>query len=162
VIAAGANEEAARMCLGIPGRVVEIIDAEQQRAVADVDGVRREISLSLLGIREADGRLTTSIDVSGEDAVGIDDWVLIHVGFAMSKIDEEEAAETLKALRAYGDAYDQELDEYAADGAMDPLEIFAGELPSDLPDWARPPAGVTPDAGLGDPTALPPREDGVG
>jgi hydrogenase expression/formation protein HypC len=146
------------MCLGIPGRVVEILDAGQQRAVADVDGVRREISLALLGIREADGSLTSSIDVSGEDAVGLDDWVLIHVGFAMSKIDEEEAAETLKALRAYGDAYDQELDEYAAGGAaMDPLEMFADELEQELPPWARSPAGSAAGDGAGDPTALPPR-----
>jgi hydrogenase expression/formation protein HypC len=150
------------MCLGIPGRVVEIIDADQQRAVADVDGVRREISLALLGIRGADGSLTASIDVSGQDAVGIDDWVLIHVGFAMSKIDEQEAAETLKALRAYGDAYDQELDEYAADGAMDPLAMFADELAPDLPDWARPSATAVAGSGPGDPTALPPREGEAG
>jgi hydrogenase expression/formation protein HypC len=149
------------MCLGIPGRVVEIVDASQQRAVADVDGVRREISLSLLGIREPDGSLTTSIDVTGEDAVGVDDWVLIHVGFAMSKIDEEEAAETLKALRAYGDAYDQELDEYSAGGAaMDPLEVFADELPPDLPDWARPAGAPAGGAELDDPAALPPRHEG--
>jgi hydrogenase expression/formation protein HypC len=139
------------MCLGIPGRLVEIIDADNQRVIADVDGVRREISVALLGIREDDGQVTSSIDVSGEDAVGIDDWVLIHVGFAMSKIDEHEAAETLKALRAYGDAYEQELDEYSADGAMDPLEMFADELPPDLPDWAREQPGD-------DPAALPPRE----
>jgi hydrogenase expression/formation protein HypC len=144
------------MCLGIPGHVVQILDASQQRAVADVDGVRREISLALLGIREADGSLTTSIEVSGEDAVGVGDWVLIHVGFAMSKIDEDEAAETLKALRAYGDAYGQELDEYAAGGAaMDPLAMFADELGEDLPDWARTPAAPTATDGTGEPAALP-------
>ena len=121
------------MCLGIPGRLVEIIDADSQRAIADVDGVRREISVALLGIREGDGQPDSSIDDSGEDAVGIGDWVLIHVGFAMSRIDEREAAETLKALRASGDAYEQELSEFSADGSMDPLEVFADELPPELP-----------------------------
>jgi hydrogenase expression/formation protein HypC len=129
------------MCLGIPGRIVEIVDVDQQRVVADVDGVRREISVALLGIRGADGHVASAIDVSGEDAVGIDDWVLIHVGFAMSRIDEDEAAETLRALQAYGEAFTQEVEEYAADGAMDPVAFFA-----DQP------------GGLGDPTALPPRE----
>lgn len=120
------------MCLGIPGRIVEIVDSDHQRAIADVDGVRREISLSLLGIRGADGAVTSSLDVVGADPVGLDDWVLIHVGFAMSRIDQEEAAETLKALRAYGDPYEQEIQEYAADGAMDPLRMFADD-PAGLP-----------------------------
>jgi hydrogenase expression/formation protein HypC len=116
------------MCLGIPGRIVEIVDVGQQRAVAEVDGVRREISLALLGIRGDDGAVTSAIEVDGADAVGLDDWVLIHVGFAMSRIDEHEAAETLKALRAYGDPYQQEMEEYAAPGPMDPLEVFADDL----------------------------------
>ena len=136
------------MCLGIPGRIVEIVDAQQQRAVADVDGVRREISLALLGIRNDDGTVTSAVDLSVGGAVSLDDWVLIHVGFAMSRIDEDEAAETLRALRVIGGAYEQEIDEYGAGGAMDPLQML-GEDPSR-------PARSAPMGPLGDPAALPP------
>lgn len=135
------------MCLGIPGRIVEIVDPEQQRAIAEVDGVRREISLALLGIRGDDGTVISSIEVDGADAVALSDWVLIHVGFAMSRIDEDEAAETLKALHAYGDPYQQEMEEYAADGPMDPLEMFAEEI-------AATGGGALP--GFADPAGLPP------
>jgi hydrogenase expression/formation protein HypC len=124
------------MCLGIPGRIVEIVDPGQQRAIADVDGVRREISVSLLGLRQPDGSVTSTIEVDGSDAVTVDDWVLIHVGFAMSRIDEDEAAATLAALRAYGDPYQQEMEEYAADGTMDPLRMFADEVEWLAPDGA--------------------------
>lgn len=107
------------MCLGIPGRIVDIVDAPEQRAIADVDGVRREISVSLLGV-EGDEEVHTVGDVSGDDAVDLDDWVLIHVGFAMSKIDEAEADETLRALKKFGETYEQEIDEFRAAGPMDP------------------------------------------
>lgn len=137
------------MCLGIPGRIVEIVDADQQRVVADVDGVRREISVALLGIRNDDGTVSSPVELSGDDAVAIDDWVLIHVGFAMSKIDEDEAAQTLRALRVLGDAYEQEIDEYAADGAMDPLQMLEADL-------GGPRADRSSSGALGDPTALPP------
>ncbi len=98
------------MCLGIPGQIVEIIDPEQQRAVADVDGVRREISIALL-------------TMEGGEGVDLGDWVLIHVGFAMTKIDEEEATDTLNALRLLGEAYDQELADYSAGGELTPREV---------------------------------------
>lgn len=137
------------MCLGIPGRIVEIVDAGQQRVVADVDGVRREISAALLGIRNDDGTITSPVELSGDDAVALHDWVLIHVGFAMSKIDEDEAAQTLRALRVLGDAYEQEIDEYAADGAMDPLQMLEADLEAPRADRAG-------SGALGDPTALPP------
>ncbi|SFM33465.1 HypC/HybG/HupF family hydrogenase formation chaperone [Shimia aestuarii] len=78
------------MCLGIPGQIVEVTDGERQMAMADVSGVKREVSVACV----AQGDL--------EDLVG--KWVLIHVGFAMSIIDEEEAAETLEALRGLGEA----------------------------------------------------------
>ncbi len=84
------------MCLGIPGQIVEIVDPNQHRAVVDVEGVRREISIALL-------------TMDGEEGVELGDWVLIHVGFAMAKIDEQEAAETLSALRVLGSAYDDEI-----------------------------------------------------
>lgn len=136
------------MCLGIPGRVVEIVDAEQQRVLADVEGARREVSVALLGVG-GDNPVFLG-DGEPEDPVDVGDWVLIHVGFAMSKIDEDEAAETLRALKALGEAWDQEFDEFSADGPMDPLEMLADELPS------HGATGRADAGGLGDPTALPP------
>lgn len=89
------------MCLGIPGRIVEINDPGQMRAKVDVDGVRREVSVAIVGI-------------GGEGGVKVGDWVLVHVGFAMALIDEDEARETLDALKRLGDMYEQELSDYAA------------------------------------------------
>jgi hydrogenase expression/formation protein HypC len=83
------------MCLAIPGRVVEIIDDENQLAKVDVSGVRRTVNIGLVSYEP--------------DKVEVGDWVLIHVGFAMSKIDEQEAQFTLKALEEIGDAYRQEI-----------------------------------------------------
>ena len=85
------------MCLAIPGQVVEFVDGERQLAKVDVSGVRRNVNVTLLG--------------NGPDAVDVGDWVLIHVGFAMSKIDERQARETLTFLERLGEAYEQELDE---------------------------------------------------
>jgi hydrogenase expression/formation protein HypC len=79
------------MCLGIPGRIVEWVDRENAIAKAEVSGVRRAINLGL---------------VEGAD---IGDWVLIHVGFAMSLIDEAEAAATLDFLRQLGDPFAEEM-----------------------------------------------------
>jgi len=89
------------MCLGIPGQITAITDADRHMAMADVSGVRREVSLAPV----VDGPL--------EGLVGA--WVLIHVGFAMAVIDEDEAAETLEALRGLGEA--QETLEAMAEGA---------------------------------------------
>lgn len=136
------------MCLGIPGRVVEIVDAEQQRVLADVEGARREVSVALLGVG-GDNPVYLG-EGTPEDPVDVGDWILIHVGFAMSKIDEEEAAETLRALKALGEAWDQEFDEFSADGPMDPLEMLRDELP------ATDPLRTTQPGGPDDPTALPP------
>ncbi len=90
------------MCLGIPGQIVEIIDPAQHRAMVSVDGVRREVNVGLL---LTDAKLR----------IGVGDWVLVHVGFAMAKIDEAEARETLDALKALGEMYEQELSDYSAD-----------------------------------------------
>ena len=89
------------MCLGIPGRIVAITDEARQMAMADVSGVRREVSVACV----ASGPL--------DPLVG--EWVLIHVGFAMSLIDEAEAARTLDALRELGEA--QEALDAMAEGA---------------------------------------------
>ncbi len=85
------------MCLGIPGRIVEIIDEDLTLAKAEVSGVRRNINIGLVHYEE--------------ERVEVGDWVLIHVGFAMSKIDEKEAQATLKALEGIGEEYEQELEE---------------------------------------------------
>lgn len=80
------------MCLGIPGRIVRIDDAVRKLATVEVSGVRRQINVACI--------LDAAHGV--EDCVG--DWVLVHVGFAMSRIDEAEAAETLRILTELGEA----------------------------------------------------------
>jgi hydrogenase expression/formation protein HypC len=81
------------MCLGIPGEVIEILADQPDLAKVDVSGVRRLINIGLL----ADDR-----PVPGE-------WVLIHVGFALSKIDEAEAAAAMAFLEGIGQAYEDEI-----------------------------------------------------
>jgi hydrogenase expression/formation protein HypC len=81
------------MCLGIPGEVVELLPDQPDLATVDVSGVRRSINVGLLENEE----------------VSAGDWVLIHVGFAMSKIDEDEARAALDFLEGIGQAYDDEL-----------------------------------------------------
>ncbi len=82
------------MCLGIPGQIVEMVDETLQIAKADVSGVKRAVNVALLA----------------EEGVRPGDWVLIHVGFAMSKIDEGEAQETMRLLQEMGKAYTDELE----------------------------------------------------
>lgn len=84
------------MCLAIPGQVIEMVDEANRLARVDVVGVRRTVNIGLL------------------DAVGPGDWVLIHVGFALSRIDEEEAAATLALLQEMGADYELELEELKA------------------------------------------------
>ena len=86
------------MCLGIPGQVVDIVDAEQHLAKVDVNGVRRTISVRLLA----------------DDNLMVGDWVLVHVGFAMAKIDELEAAMTLDQVRKMGADYVNEIEAFNA------------------------------------------------
>jgi hydrogenase expression/formation protein HypC len=88
------------MCLAIPGRVVELIDSANQIAKVDVVGVRRNINVGLLS--DDDGGVQPG------------DWVLIHVGFAISRVDEEEARATRELLEQMGQEYDQELEELKA------------------------------------------------
>jgi hydrogenase expression/formation protein HypC len=85
------------VCLAIPGLVVEVVDEVNRLARVDVAGVQRTVNIGLL-------------DAEGE-GVGPGDWVLIHVGFALSKVDEEEAAATLRLLEGMGADYEQELTE---------------------------------------------------
>lgn len=82
------------MCLGIPGEVIEILPDQPDLAKVDVSGVKRAINIGLLT----------------DDPPGPGDWVLIHVGFALSKIDEEEAAAAMNFLEGIGQAYDDEIE----------------------------------------------------
>ncbi len=83
------------MCLAIPGKIVEMVDIENHIAKVDVGGVRRNINVGMLD--------------EGQARIG--DYVLIHVGFAMSKIDEKEAEETLRLLKEI-DLYEEEVDQF--------------------------------------------------
>jgi hydrogenase expression/formation protein HypC len=85
------------MCLGIPGEIVELLPERTDLAIVDVVGVRRTINIGLLA----------------EDEVKPGVWVLVHVGFAMSRIDELEAAATLELLAGLGQAYTDELEALA-------------------------------------------------
>jgi hydrogenase expression/formation protein HypC len=92
------------MCLGIPGRIVAITDAGRLLALAEVSGVRREVNVACV----AEGPL----------AALVGEWVLIHVGFAMSRIDAEEAVKTLEALRDLGEAQEALEQMAAGDAAL--------------------------------------------
>ena len=89
------------MCLGIPGQIVEIVDASNKLALVDVGGVRRAVNVAFI----VDAEHTVA------DCVG--DWVLVHVGFAMVRIDAQEAAATLALLREM-DEYHGEVDSLRA------------------------------------------------
>ena len=107
------------MCLGIPGRLVELLDHEHLARV-DVSGVGRVVNIGLLE----------------DEQLEPGDWVLIHVGFAMSKIDEDEAARALASLQLMGQAYDDELEAFwssqiAADQAAEAaMEAQAAARPA--------------------------------
>jgi hydrogenase expression/formation protein HypC len=83
------------MCLGIPGQIIEITDAERLLAKVDVSGVKREVNIACI--------------VSDEHPVDacIGNWVLVHVGFAMSRIDEDEASRTLQILEELGEVQEE-------------------------------------------------------
>lgn len=83
------------MCLGIPGRIVRIDDADKKLATVDVSGVKRQVNIACI------------VDAAHPADACVGDWVLVHVGFAMSRIDEEEAAETMKILIELGEAQEE-------------------------------------------------------
>ena len=85
------------MCLAIPAQLLELVDEHNRLATVEVAGVRRIVNVGLLDL---DG---------GAAAAG--EWVLVHVGFALSRIDEQQARATLALLEQMGAAYEQELDE---------------------------------------------------
>ena len=84
------------MCLGIPAQIVELVEPDVGIAKAEISGVRRNVSVALCPEAE------------------VGDWVLVHVGFALARIDEEQARETLALLEQMGEAYEQELRELQA------------------------------------------------
>jgi hydrogenase expression/formation protein HypC len=85
------------VCLAIPGQIVEVVDPANSLAKVEVAGVRRSVNIGLL---------------TGDDGgPGPGDWVLIHVGFAISQVDEEEALATRRLLEQMGAEYEQELHE---------------------------------------------------
>src|ERR1700722_14961698 len=90
------DEETVVMCLGIPGQLVDFVDTHEHLARVDVSGVTRIINIGLLE----------------DEHLERGDWVLIHVGFAMSKIDEAEANRALASLKLMGQAYGDELEAF--------------------------------------------------
>jgi len=80
------------MCLGIPGQIVAIVDVQRQLALVDVGGVRRTVNVAFI------------VDDTHPVHACLGEWVLVHVGFAMSRIDAEEAARTLALLDQLGEA----------------------------------------------------------
>ena len=83
------------MCLGIPGLVVEFVDEARQLAKVEVGGIRRTVHVGLLT----------------PEGLDVGEWVLIHVGFAISKIDEGDAQRTIAFLQSLGDEFEQEMDQ---------------------------------------------------
>ena len=83
------------MCLGIPGQIIEITNTDKLTAKVDVSGIKREINIACI------------IDDEHPPEKCVGDWVLVHVGFAMSRIDEDEAERTLKILEELGEVQEE-------------------------------------------------------
>jgi hydrogenase expression/formation protein HypC len=96
------------MCLAIPGKIVELVSGQNQVGVVEVTGVRRKVQLGLLS----------------EDLPVVGDWVLIHVGFAMSKISEADAAEQMHLLSMLGE-HEQAMEEVRGYGLEDNMKPIA-------------------------------------
>lgn len=109
------------MCVGIPARVVELGPAGSHSATVDVEGVRREVN-------------TVMVD---DDGLTPGEWVLLHVGFALTKIDEAEAAETLAFMRQLGSVYDEEI-EAVATSVYDETETASPSAHEDETEAASP------------------------
>jgi hydrogenase expression/formation protein HypC len=103
------------MCLGIPGEIVEMKAGHDHLARVNVTGVTRMINIGLLE----------------DDNLQVGDWVLIHVGFAMSKIDESEAQIALEGLQLMGQAYADEVD--ALDASIVTTDGMAPPQPATAP-----------------------------
>ncbi|MBV9288559.1 MAG: HypC/HybG/HupF family hydrogenase formation chaperone [Hyphomicrobiales bacterium] len=108
------------MCLGIPGRIVSVDDAADMIATVDVCGVRRQINVSCV------------VDDAHPIETIVGDWVLIHVGFAMSRIDEAQAAETLRILAELGETQAE----------LESMQHSQAAHDRDATMTTRPPAGL--------------------
>jgi hydrogenase expression/formation protein HypC len=109
------------MCLAIPGKIVEIAAGQNEVGIVEVTGVRRKVQLGLLA----------------EDMPVKGDWVLIHVGFAMSKISEFDAAEQMRLLSMLGEI-DQAMEEVRGYGDEDPKKESGSFSESFPASWSRP------------------------
>lgn len=89
------------MCLGLPGQLVVYDPQRPHAAVVEIDGVRREVNVELVA--------------GDEGGIAVGDWVLVHVGFAMARIDEEEAERTLAFIKELGSVYDEEIAQLGED-----------------------------------------------
>lgn len=83
------------MCLGIPGKIIEISDATRRLAMVEVCGIKREVNVACIAEK----------DLACDELIGT--WVLVHVGFAMSRINEEEAQKTMDILKSLGEAQEE-------------------------------------------------------
>jgi hydrogenase expression/formation protein HypC len=99
------------MCLAIPARLVEYIDDDHMYGKVELGGVQRRINTSLL---------------VGEDVTAPGEYVLVHVGFALSRVSETEAAETLRILEEMGPAYTDEVQQIREWQAMEDELVGAG------------------------------------
>lgn len=101
------------MCLAIPGKIVELVAGPENWAIVDIVGIRRRVDISLVA----------------DDGAGPGDWVLIHVGFAMSKISEEAADEQMRMLHMLGEAAAalEEVGGYGGTGS--PPDVWPGSPP---------------------------------
>ena len=102
------------MCLGIPGQIVEILD-HHDLARAEVSGVRRVINVGLLA----------------DEPLAVGDWVLIHVGFAMSRIDEGEAARAMASLQLLGRGLDDEVEAFLTSRVEAETRLTGPQTPSE-------------------------------
>ncbi len=94
------------MCVGIPAQVVELLAEERKMAIVEVEGVRREVSTVIVA----------------DEGLEVGDWVLLHVGFAMSIIDEDEANAQLEFMRMLGSVYDEEVEAFSTEVPSTPQE----------------------------------------
>lgn len=94
------------MCIGVPGQVVRIVDPAEQRVIVAVDDAQREVSAALLGVRDDTGTVTGG-DGDADGAVGVGDWVAVHMGFAMEKLDGSEAREVLRSIDELQSEYER-------------------------------------------------------
>lgn len=93
------------MCVGIPARIVALESTGPHTATVEVEGVQRAVNTILVDTED------------GLEPLAVGDWVLLHVGFAMAKIDETEAQETLAFMRELGSVYDEEVEAFGSDSS---------------------------------------------